>query len=130
MGRGATLVSWICQVVVAVILGQTLFFKFTGASESVYIFETLGAEPWGRIASGIFELVAVVLLMWPRFAALGSVLSVGLILGAIAAHLTALGIVVQDDGGLLFMLALVVLVGALIITFLRRRQVPVIGSRL
>jgi hypothetical protein len=74
-------------------------------------------------------LVAVVLLMWPRFAVLGSVLSVGLILGAIAAHLTTLGIVVQDDGGLLFMLALVVLVGALIIAFLRRRQLPVIGSR-
>ena len=129
MGPGATRLSWICQVIVAVILGQTLFFKFTGAAESVYIFEQLGAEPWGRIGSGILELVAVVLLLWPRFAAIGGVLSVGSILGAISAHLTRLGIVVQDDGGLLFSLALVVLVGALIVTFLRRRQLPVIGSR-
>jgi hypothetical protein len=130
MGRGVTLVSWICQVIVAVILGQTLFFKFTGAVESVYIFEMLGAEPWGRIGTGIFELVAVVLLVWPRFVVLGSILATGLILGAIGAHVTELGIVIQDDGGLLFILALVVLVGALTITLLRRRQLPVIGSRL
>jgi len=129
MRRGATLVSWICQVMVAGILGQTLFFKFTGAAESVYIFEQLGAEPWGRIGSGIFELVAVVLLLWPRFAVLGSVLAAGVMVGAIGAHLTKLGIVVQDDGGLLFALAVIVLVGASIITFLRRRQLPVIGSR-
>ena len=130
MGPGATRLSWICQVIVAVILGQTLFFKFTGAAESVYIFEQLGAEPWGRIGSGILELVAVVLLLWPRFAAIGGVLSIGSILGAISAHLTRLGIVVQDDGGLLFTLALVDLVGALIVIVLRRRQLPVIGSRL
>jgi hypothetical protein len=129
MGRGATLVSWICQVLVAVILGQTLFFKFTGAPESVYIFEKLGAEPWGRIGSGILELIAVALLVWPRFAVFGSVLAAGLMFGAIGAHLTRLGVVVQDDGGLLFILALIVLSGALSIACLRRRQLPVVGSR-
>jgi hypothetical protein len=128
--RRETVISWICQVIVAVILGQTLFFKFTGAPESVYIFETLGAEPWGRIGTGILELCAVVLLLWPRFVVLGSVLATVLILGAIGAHVTKLGIVVLDDGGLLFVLALIVLVGASIVTFLRRRQLPVLGSRL
>jgi putative oxidoreductase len=129
MSQGATRLSWICQLIVAALLGQTLFFKFTGAPESVFIFEQLGAEPWGRIGSGFFELIAVILLLWPRFAALGGVLAAGVILGAIGAHLTKLGIVVQDDGGLLFILAVVVLVGSLTIAFLRRRQLPVIGSR-
>lgn len=118
------IVSWIFQVVVAVILFQTLFFKFTGAPESVYIFETLGAEPWGRIGSGLVELVAGVLLLIPSRAAWGAVLSGGTILGAIGAHLTKLGIEVQGDGGLLFGLALTVLVGSAVVLYLRRRQLP------
>lgn len=122
--------SWIAQVVVAVILLQTLFFKFTGAPESVYIFEQMGAEPWGRIASGIAELIAGVLLLIPATAAIGAVLALGIISGAILSHLTVLGIVVQDDGGTLFILACVVFVGAAIVAFLRRRQLPIVGSKL
>ena len=129
LGRQATIASWVGQIVVAVILGQTLFFKFTGAEESIYLFEQLGAEPWGRIGSGMFELIAVVLLLWPRHAVLGSVLAIGLMLGALGAHATKLGIDVGGDGGLLFGLALTSLAGALIVTYLRRRQLPVIGSR-
>ena len=122
--------SWIAQVVVAVILLQTLFFKFTGAPESVYIFEQVGAEPWGRIASGIAELVAGVLLLTPATAAIGAVLALAIISGAIASHLTVLGIVVHDDGGTLFVLACVVFIGAAIVAFLRRRQLPIVGSKL
>ena len=48
--------SWALRLIVAVILLQTLFFKFSAAKESVYIFSTLGMEPWGRIGSGVFEL--------------------------------------------------------------------------
>ena len=130
MGKGATVASWIFQLVIAAILGQTLFFKFAGAEESIYIFETLGAEPWGRIGSGLFELTAVVLVLIPRTAVYGAVLAVPLMLGAIGAHLTKLGIEVQGDGGLLFGLALTALTSALIVTFLRRRQLPVVGERL
>jgi hypothetical protein len=121
-------VSWILQVVAAVILGQTLFFKFTAAPESVYIFTRLGAEPWGRIGSGIAELIAVTLLLMPRLAAVGAALSLGVISGAIASHLTKLGIVVQGDGGVLFALALVVFVSSTIVLVLRRRQLPLIGD--
>ncbi|MEM7052641.1 MAG: DoxX family protein [Acidobacteriota bacterium] len=121
---GTKIVSWICQLVVAVILFQTLFFKFTGAAESVYIFETLGAEPWGRLGSGVVELIAGILLLIPRRAVWGALLSAGVIVGAIGAHLTKLGIEVQGDGGLLFILALVVLVGSLVILFLRRSELP------
>jgi len=123
-------ISWALQVLVALILFQTLFFKFTGAEESIYIFTTLGAEPWGRIGSGFAELIAGILLLIPRTAVFGAVMSIGLISGAIGAHLTELGIVVKDDGGLLFALAVVVLVGSMVIVYLRRARLPLIGPRL
>lgn len=109
--------TWIVRILVAVILLQTLTFKFTAAPESVYIFETVGMEPLGRIGSGIAELIAGVLLLIPgrRFAAAGAALSLGVISGAIFFHLTKLGIVVQDDGGQLFLMAVVVFVGALFV---------------
>lgn len=120
--------SWVLQIVVAGVLAQTLFFKFTGAEESKYIFEKLGLEPAGRIGSGIAELIAVVLLLVPRTVVLGAILALGVISGAIMSHLTKLGIVVKDDGGLLFGLALVVFVGSAGIVFIRRYQIPVIGA--
>jgi hypothetical protein len=130
LGRGAAITSWICQLTAAVILAQTLFFKFTGAPESRYIFSTLGIEPWGRIGTGVAELVAVVLLLYPKTSVLGAVLAIGLMGGAIMSHLTRLGIEVQGDHGLLFKLALTVLVAATIVVVLRRRELPVVGARL
>jgi len=120
-------VSWICQLVAAFILGQTLYFKFTGAPESVYIFSTLHAEPWGRIGSGVLELVAVLLLLYPKTPAIGAVLAVGLMLGAVRSHLTKLGIEVQGDKGLLFLLGVIVLVASTIVLLLRRKELPVVG---
>jgi hypothetical protein len=128
MGTKVKVASWVVQIVVAAILAQTLYFKFTGAEESVHIFITLGVEPWGRLGTGLLELVAVVLLLAPRAVVVGALLTVALMLGAIGAHLTKLGIVVQDDGGLLFALAVFNLLGVLLVTFLRRRELPVIGS--
>ena len=130
LSRSQSIASWILQLVVAGILFQTLFFKFTGAEESKYIFSKLGMEPWGRIGSGVVELIACILLLYPRTTTLGAILSMGVISGAIFSHLTKLGIVVKDDGGLLFILALVVFVGSAAILAIRREQIPVIGSRL
>lgn len=118
--RGVTWLSWLLQVVAAAILAQTLFFKFTAADESVYIFTTLGLEPWGRVGSGIAELIACVLLLIPRTVPFGALLSLGVISGAIVSHLTKLGIVVKDDGGLLFALALLVFVCSLGVLWIRR----------
>jgi putative oxidoreductase len=126
--RGANIVSWVCQLTVAVILGQTLFFKFSGAPESKYIFSALGVEPWGRIATGILELIAVGLVLYPKTPVVGAVLAIGLMGGAIAAHLTRLGIEVQGDHGLLFTLALTVLCAALVVLVLRRRELPMVGD--
>lgn len=126
--RNAQIASWTLQLVVAGILFQTLFFKFSGAEESVYIFSTLGVEPWGRIASGIVELVVVVLILYPPTAALGAVLALGVISGALVSH-TRLGIVVKDDGGLLFALALTVFVASAIVACLRRSELALIGAK-
>ena len=122
-----TLLSWTFQLIAAVILFQTLFFKFTAAEESVYIFTTLGIEPWGRVASGMAELLAVVLLLIPRTVTLGALLSLGVISGALVSHLTKLGIVVKDDGGLLFALAVTVFVCSLLVLILRRQQIPLVN---
>ena len=119
--------SWALQILVAVILLQTLFFKFTAASESVYIFSTLGAEPWGRIGSGVVELIAAILLLVPATATLGAGLALVVITGAIVSHLTVLGIEVQGDGGLLFFLALTVFVSSAAILVLRRSEIPLVG---
>jgi uncharacterized membrane protein YphA (DoxX/SURF4 family) len=126
--RNAAVLSWIGQIIAAVILLQTLYFKFTGAPESVYIFTTLGLEPWGRIASGIVELVAAVLLLIPATAGIGAVIALGVISGAIVSHLTRLGIVVQGDNGLLFALAVTVFVCSLIVAWLRRESIPVVRN--
>ncbi|HZR84937.1 MAG TPA: DoxX family protein [Candidatus Binatia bacterium] len=117
----ATIVSWVCRLVAAGVLLQTLYFKFTAAPESVYIFSKLGLEPWGRIGSGVAELVAAVMLIAPPTAAVGAIMSLGVITGAIASHLLVLGVVVRDDGGLLFALALTVFVCSAIALVLERR---------
>jgi hypothetical protein len=124
------ILSWILRIVVAIILFQTLFFKFTGAEESKYIFTTLmgNNEAVGRIGSGVVELIAVVLLIVPSTVSLGAVLALGTITGAIFSHLTKLGIVVKDDGGTLFILALVVFVCSAVLLFIHRKEIPVVGK--
>jgi putative oxidoreductase len=129
MSKPETVVSWVLQIVVAVILFQTLFFKFTGAEESVYIFSTLGVEPWGRLVAGTMELVAVGLILYPPTVVYGALLSLAVITGALASHVK-LGLVVKDDGGLLFGLAMSVFLASLAIVYLRRSEIPVLGERL
>lgn len=111
------------RLLAAAILLQTLYFKFTGAPESKFIFGTLGVEPWGRIFSGIVELVASVLLLIPATQILGAVVGLGVMVGAILSHIFVLGIVTQNDGGLLFSLACVVFVSCLLIVVLQPAQV-------
>ena len=134
LSKAQAVVSWVMQLVVAGILLQTLFFKFTGAEESVYIFSTLGrfvglagVEPWGRIGSGVIELIASVLLMVPATASMGALVAMGVMGGAIVSHLIILGIEVKGDGGLLFGLALAAFAGSVVVLVLRRSQLPVLG---
>lgn len=123
-------ISLICRAAAAVILLQTLFFKFTAAPESVYIFSKIGLEPWGRIGSGVVELIAALLLFVPRLHWFGAALAIGVLSGAIISHLTVLGIVVMNDGGLLFFLALITVACCAVVLFMERRSIPVVGARL
>ena len=130
MSSTATVISWACRLAVAIILFQTLFFKFTGAEESKYIFSTVLSpelEAYGRIGSGVVELLAVFLILLPRTAWLGALLSLSTITGAIFSHLTKLGIEVKGDGGLLFALAVAVFILSAIVLLLHRREVPLLG---
>jgi len=127
-GKLFAMASWALRITAAAILLQTLFFKFTGARESVYIFSTLGMEPWGRIGSGVAELVAAVLMLAPRWVVYGAALSLAVISGAIVSHLTVLGVAlpVVNDHGELFTLAIVVFVASAALLVMHRDQLPVI----
>jgi putative oxidoreductase len=129
MSMVITVFSWFLRIIAAIILLQTLFFKFTAAPESVYIFTKVGAEPWGRIGSGVVELIAAILLLTP-LTWLGSLLALGIMAGAILNHLTILGIEVQGDKGLLFALALTVFLASGINLILHRSEIPFIGRKL
>ena len=122
-------ISWIVRVVAAIILLQTLFFKFSGAEESIYIFTKVGMEPWGRIGSGVAELIASILLLMPRTAWLGALLALGIMAGAIFFHLTTLGIAVMEDGGYLFGLAIAVSVCSVVTLILHRADIPYLNKR-
>ena len=115
---------WITRILAAIIMVQTLYFKFTAAPESVFIFSTVGMEPWGRWLVGFLELVASVMLFIPATIWLGSILAIGLMAGALGMHLTLLGIEVQGDGGQLFIYALVVLICTLYSFWKSRQAIP------
>lgn len=120
--------TWALKIIAAIIMLQTLYFKFTGAEESVYIFSKLGMEPWGRIGTGVLELLASALILYPRTTHLGALLAMGLMGGAIFFHLTRLGIPVKGDHGQLFIYALLVFVSSGILAFLNRAKILAIIS--
>lgn len=114
--------SWILRIIAALILLQTLYFKFTAHPESVELFTKLGAEPWGRIGTGILELITGILLLIPATAFVGGFLGMGLMLGAIASHILVIGIESKGDGGQLFMLAIIVLICSIAIQIIHRKE--------
>jgi hypothetical protein len=115
-------IVWICRIVAAVIMLQTLYFKFSGAEESVFIFTTVGMEPWGRFLVGSLELIASILILIPATSWLGAGLALGLMAGAVGMHLTLLGISVKGDGGYLFFLALAVAITSAVVLYLERSK--------
>jgi uncharacterized membrane protein YphA (DoxX/SURF4 family) len=117
-----SIVQWLFRLTAAIILLQTLYFKFTGAEESVYIFSTLGMEPYGRIGSGIAELIAAVLILIPRTTLLGAIMGAGVMLGAILSHLFVLGIEVKNDGGELFILAIITFLCCIVLIYWNKNR--------
>lgn len=115
--------TWFIRIVTAVILLQTLYFKFTAAEESVFIFSTLGIEPYGRIGSGITELIAAILILIPKTCLLGALMGMGVMTGALLSHLFFLGIEVQNDGGTLFILAVITFLCCTFLVFQHRNKI-------
>ena len=118
-----TIFLWVLRVVASLIMLQTLFFKFSASEESVYIFTKMKMEPWGRIGTGVAELVAAILLLYPRTTYLGALLGMGVMSGAILSHLFVLGFVVKDDHGQLFAYALITFICCLILAIHYKEQV-------
>ncbi len=116
------IISTVSAVIAATIMLQTLYFKFTAAPESVYIFTTLQLEPYGRILIGVFELIASILIIIPSTRLFGSLAGIGIMMGAIFFHLTTLGINVMNDGGYLFFLCLTVLLASTVCLFIERKK--------
>ncbi len=121
---------WALKVLAALIMLQTLYFKFTATEKSVYIFSTLGMEPWGRIGTGILELIASILILYPRTTSIGAVVAVCLMSGAIWFHITKLGISVRNDGGQLFIYALLVFVSSAILLVIYRKNILVFSKQI
>lgn len=117
-------ITWICALAAAGIMIETLFFKFTGAAESKFIFSKMGTEPWMRWVQGIWELLASIGLLWPRLRWAGGILTVGAMSAAILSHLTWLGFSVQGDHGLLFSMALVTFTSGFTVMMLHRYSIP------
>ena len=117
------------RIIIAIILVQTLRYKFTGHPDSIYIFTQVGLEPYGRIGIGLIELIAAILILIPKTIWLGAGLTIGVLSGAIFFHLTNIGIEVNGDGGGLFYMGLGTLVLSCIVLWLDRKSIPIIGKK-
>ncbi len=124
LSRREHVVTWVCALIAAVIMIETLFFKFTAAPESVYIFKKMGTEPWMRWVQGMWELLASIGLLWPRLKWAGGVLTTGAMAAAILSHMTWLGYSVQGDHGLLFCMALVTFSCGVTVLWIHRHHIP------
>ena len=120
--KKSEIVFWIARLIAAIIMMQTLYFKFTASEESVFIFTTVGMEPWGRIGVGVLELIASILILIPATVWAGAILAFGLMIGALGMHLFLLGIEVKGDGGQLFIYALLVFFSGLALVIIYRHQ--------
>jgi len=124
------IISWALRLTVAIILLQTLYFKFTAHPDSVHIFSALGIEPWGRIGLGIVELITALLILIPKTKIIGMINSLGIIIGAVFSHLLVLGVTVGNDGGSLFTLAIIVFIASTLFLILHKSEVLILLKRL
>lgn len=118
----SAIIQWILRIIASLIMLQTLYYKFSGSAESVYIFSQMNMEPWGRYATGMAELVASLLILYKPTTAIGSFFAVGIMSGALLSHAFVLGVEVMEDHGLLFLYALIVWVAAILLLWIEREK--------
>jgi len=128
--KSSTILLWVLRIIAAVIMLQTLYFKFSAAEESVFIFTEMCIEPWGHIATGIFELIASILILYRPTLIFGAIMAAGIMSGAILSHLTVLGVEVKDDGGQLFAYALIVWMCSAIIIWIEKEKIMQLVKKL
>ena len=121
---------WACQILAAAVIGFAGVTKLLSTEGNVHIFTELGMEPVGRYLIGVLETAAALLLLTRGFAALGALLTIGMMCGATIAHATVLGFSVQGDGGLHILLLVLVWLTATPVLIVRRRTLPLIGRTL
>ena len=124
MNKTAYTVSWVAQIIAVLIMGQSLYFKFTAHPESVAIFTDINMEPNGRILIGVIELVACLMLLRPASAHYGAILGACTMGGAIVGHFTQIGW--HGERGTLGLMAVLVLVACSVVLYIRRRDLPLI----
>jgi len=122
--------SIVPAIIAALILLQTLFFKFKASPESVALLTALGVEPFGRIATGVFELIAAALLIVPATRLHGGIFGVGLMFGATASHIFIVRVESNGDEGILFVLAFFVLIFSLLALYFKRPKLINLRSRI
>lgn len=122
-----SIISIILRVIISILLGQTLYFKFTGAEESVDLFTKLGMEPWGRYGTGVAELAAIVLILYPKTIVYGAAVAAGLMVGALGSHVQTLGF--AGDMGVLAGMAFVVLASSVAVLLMHRSAWPIFSSK-
>lgn len=115
--------SWICALIAAGIMMETLFFKFSGAAESRYIFSKMGTDPYMRWTQGVWELLAALGLLIPGWHWLGGILTLGDMGAAIISHMTWLGYAALGDHELLLGMALTTFTCGFTIVVLHRHQI-------
>ncbi|HMU11171.1 MAG TPA: DoxX family protein [Ferruginibacter sp.] len=120
--------TWLLRIIAAVIMLQTLYFKFTAKPESVELFTLLGMEPWGRIGTGVAELIASILILVPRTTLIGAGMGLGLMSGAIFFHLTKLGIYFGGDA-VLFSYAVICFMCCAALVIIYRKNIPQLLKR-
>ena len=113
---------WLIRIIPAIIMMQTLFYKFTAAPESVALFSELGIEPFGRIVSGVIELIASILLFIPNKSFYGALIGFGIMIGAILSHLFIIGINFNNDGGGLLTPAIITFICCAFVLFEERKK--------
>ena len=128
MKNKAYIFSWVAQLIAVVIMGQTLFFKFTGHPETIAIFEEKLNMPGGQYVIGIAELIACILLLIPTSVAYGALLGAGLMTGAIIGHITHIGW--EGNHLTLGIMAIITLVSCISVLIIRRKELPFIKSAL
>jgi len=119
-------ISWIFQIIAAIILGSAGFSKLSGNEMSAFVFSELGIEET-RLIIGVIETLAAFLLI-TKAPYLGAILGFGTMIGAIIAHVSVLGMEIQNDGGTLVMLLAVLVVATIVIMWIWRRSLPLIGG--